>query len=383
MASTWKEKLQDKILKTFGQTKGKALTRKYLSGLSHSYLDTWSCDIVLSDIASMEKLSPQHPIEINLYLLTENNQTSLHLRLFQLDKSIALSDILPMLENFNLRTEREAASKVLTDKQQVIWISDFSVTYPEPNFDPKQHKVLFQAALTKIYLAQVENDGFNKLVLGAALSWREITILRAYAKYLRQTGFRFSQAYIEKALVAHPDIARDLVNFFITRHTPGNLAKATAAAEKYADNILATLITVTSLEEDIIIRRLLELMRETLRTNYFQTDANGDPKSYLSLKLNSRSITDLPLPVPLYEIFIYDYRFEGIHLRNAKVARGGIRWSDRREDFRTEILGLMKAQTVKNAVIVPSGAKGGFVLKCAPTERTALVQEGVACYTGN
>ncbi|EKD73766.1 MAG: hypothetical protein ACD_45C00193G0001 [uncultured bacterium] len=205
------------------------------------------------------------------------------------------------------------------------------------------------------------------------LSLSGVTVLRAYAKYLRQVGFRFSQAYIESALANHADITKALVELFKAKHSIVRNTATKKQCDAILRRILALLESVTSLDEDFIIRRFLALIQATVRTNFFQKTADGQQKAYLSLKFRSHDIPELPLPAPLFEIFVYSPVFEGIHLRNALVARGGIRWSDRREDFRTEILGLMKAQTVKNAVIVPSGAKGGFVLK----NKTAV---GLACY---
>jgi glutamate dehydrogenase len=284
-----------------------------------------------------------------------------------------------MLENLDLRTFDERPYKV-NAKDATIWVSDFSVQFAKSAaMDIKKVKNIFQDAFISTQEGLSENDGFNKLVLGAELSWREIIILRAYAKYLRQAGFLSSQPYIESALVNNPNITKDLVALFFARFDPKQKSKNT---EEITTRITQALENVASLDEDRIIRRLLDLLNATLRTNYFQTDDDGNSKPYLSFKLNSQAVPELPLPVPMFEIFVYSPRFEGIHLRNAKVARGGIRWSDRREDFRTEILGLMKAQKVKNAVIVPYGAKGGFVLKAVPAgaTRDILQAEVVTCY---
>ena len=199
---------------------------------------------------------------------------------------------------------------------------------------------------------------------------------------MRQIGFRFSQPYIEHTVINHPDIAKNLVQLFFAMQDPETFSPKNNLPLQIEDQILKALESVKSLDEDKIIRQILALIKATLRTNYFQNRKDGATMEYLSIKLNSRTIPDIPLPTPLYEIFVYSTRFEGIHLRNTKVARGGIRWSDRREDFRTEILGLMKAQVVKNAVIVPSGAKGGFVLKAVPplATREMINAEVIQCY---
>ena len=214
----------------------------------------------------------------------------------------------------------------------------------------------------------MENDGFNRLLLAAELNARQIVMLRAYCRYLLQTGVPFSQAYMERTLAANAGIARDLVRLFETRFDPaahkqrGNDRKAVSIATQ----IRTALDAVTSLDDDRILRAYLTLMQATLRTNFFQRGADGQPKGYVSFKFDPSKMPDLPLPRPKFEIFVYSPRVEGVHLRMGYVARGGIRWSDRREDFRTEVLGLMKAQNVKNTLIVPVGAKGGFVAKRLP-----------------
>jgi len=282
-----------------------------------------------------------------------------------------------MLENLDLRTDSERSYKITSNNKHTFFISDFSVVYNNGMIDIHKINDLFQDAFTHIYFNLSENDGFNKLILGASLSFREIIILRTYAKYLRQIGFRFSQAYIECALTHHPDITKQLISLFETLHKP--VKNKRNSPQKIEDAILKSLESVRSLDEDKIIRQLLALIKATLRTNFYQTHDDGRYNETVSIKLNSRTIPDLPLPTPLYEIFVYSTRFEGIHLRNTKVARGGIRWSDRPEDFRTEVLGLMKAQVVKNAIIVPSGAKGGFVLKEQKTQKN-IKTEVIECY---
>ncbi|VVC76874.1 NAD-specific glutamate dehydrogenase [Aquicella siphonis] len=382
MTLTWKEQLQDKLIQKHGNKKGTALNNKYSQSFPSSYLDDYQVSMAISDIDNIEKLSAENPLEISFYFAPDNAENPLHLRLFQWQKPIPLSDILPMLENLNLRTDNERPHKVTLSNKQNIWISDFAVIYSKGSLEIDKINELFQEAFTKIYFGLSENDGFNKLVLGASLSWREIMVLRTYAKYLRQVGFRFSQAYIENTLVNNTAIASSLIKLFNAMHNPAKTAREKNLPAQIEKQILDTLETVTSLDEDKIIRRYLDLIKATLRTNFYQIGADGKPADYLSIKLNSRVIPDLPLPTPLYEIFVYSPRFEGVHLRNTKVARGGLRWSDRREDFRTEILGLMKAQVVKNSVIVPSGAKGGFVLKAIPpfASRETVQAEVIQCY---
>lgn len=382
MTSAWKGLLKASLIKAFGDKKGAILFNKYGDQFPLHYSDEYSVDIAVSDIKQIEQLSAEHPLQLEFYFRQDGDDSSLHLRLFQWERPAPLADVLPMLENFDLRAMNDQAQKMVLKDHQTIWISDITVTYPQTIININEVKPLFQEAFLEIYYGIAENDEFNKLVIGAKLASRDILILRSYAKYLRQVGFRFSQAYIAKALSSHADIAIDLVQLFNALHDPKQQKNALSQTEIIEKRIAKKLEKVSSLDEDRIINRLLELIKATIRTNYFQTQDDGAKKPYLCFKLNSRIIPEMPLPTPLYEIFVYSPRFEGIHLRNTTVARGGIRWSNRLEDFRTEILGLMKAQVVKNAVIVPSGAKGGFVLKAISpqADRAALQQEVVRCY---
>lgn len=382
MASTWIEQLETALKQTHGSTKGSKLSAKYQHAFPAGYQDDYPASIAVLDIDYLDNLNEDKPLELKFYISTEQSEYPLHLRFYQWQEAIPLADMLPMLENMDLRAYNEHPHKITLEHGKKVWISDFTVVYTKAEFNIEKIQDIFQDAFIKIRQGLLENDGFNKLILGASLNWREIIILRTYAKYLRQVGFRFSQPYIEKALAEHPDIARDLISLFEAQHNPTYQKTAKKRSKEIEERILHALEQVTSLDEDRIIRRMIDLIKATLRTNYYLTQSEGEHKEYLSIKLSSRDIPELPLPKPLYEIFVYSPRFEAIHLRNASVARGGLRWSDRKEDFRTEILGLMKAQTVKNAVIVPSGAKGGFVLKMLMPQasREATQQEVILCY---
>ncbi|MGL6113218.1 MAG: NAD-glutamate dehydrogenase domain-containing protein, partial [Rubrivivax sp.] len=268
----------------------------------------------------------------------------------------------------------------------LVSMHDFKLDAPlSDEIEPELLSRLFEGAFAQVFRGEVENDDFNRLVLRAGLAAEDIVVLRAYARYCRQIGFALSQAAIEATLAAQPHIARMLVKLFHLRLHPSAHDEAGATAQGNA--IEQALDRVTNLNEDRVLRQLLALVRATLRTNHWRTGvghsgAPGARRSFLSFKLDSAQVPGLPSPRPLVEIFVYSPRFEGIHLRGGKVARGGLRWSDRPEDFRTEVLGLVKAQMVKNTVIVPVGSKGGFVLKKAPppSEREAYLKEGVACY---
>ncbi len=288
-----------------------------------------------------------------------------------------------MLENMGLRVIGEQPYELTFRDGRKVWINDFFMTYAkEPKFEIETVKTIFQEAYQKIWFGVAEDDSLNRLVLEAQLTWREISVFRAYMKYFRQVAFTFSEGYIADALVDNPKVARLLIELFQSYFDPKRTSESKEQIENIEQNIQKELDAVAVLDEDRILRRYLDLIHATLRTNYFQVDKEGNPKPYLAFKLDSSKIPDMPLPLPKYEIFVYAPRFEGVHLRTAKVARGGIRWSDRREDYRTEILGLTKAQQVKNSIIVPAGAKGGFYPKCLPIEgnREEIMQEAIFCY---
>lgn len=383
MDSRWHKDLQTALIKKFGAQRGNALQKKYGPAFSASYREDFSAAQAINDILKIETLSENHRLEISLHTGYSSHDDFYNVRLFQYGTMTPLSDLLPMLENFGLKTFEERPYKVKLQEGILIWISDFRVTYfSNPHLNLLKMKDIFEDAFRHVYFNLSENDGFNKLALGASLTWQDIIILRTYAKYLQQTGFHFSQHYIENALVMHPEIAKNIVTLFKIRFDPAAKSSSNKKALTVSKSIQECLEKINSLDEDRILRSLWQLVSATLRTNYFQKTAQGTMKEYFSIKLASSEIPDLPLPRPLCEVFVYSTRFEAIHLRSAKVARGGIRWSDRHEDFRTEILGLMKAQKVKNAIIVPSGAKGGFVLKShlLNATREALQAEVIHCY---
>jgi glutamate dehydrogenase len=377
------DQLKNVLIKEYGSKKGLILYKKYANAFSIDYLNdvTASASMLIKDIQYLEQLSAVKPIRIYFYFTSQHSQTILHLRLLQQEKPGPLADVLPMLENLDFRTDRAQSYCVKPVQTTELWINDFSAIADNKKINIEEAAQLFQDVLTHYYFGELENDAFNKLVLNASCSWREVVVLRAYAKYLHQLGFGYSQTYIEKTVTAYPDIAKNLVSLFKISHDPKETGSSPAIT-KLTKQILEALDAVISLDEDKILRRILSLIQATLRTNYFQQNENNRENVYLAFKFNSSAIPEMPLPVPLYEIFVYSPRFEGIHLRATKVARGGIRWSDRKEDFRREILGLMKAQKVKNAIIVPSGAKGGFVLKSLKPEATRddIQKEVMACY---
>ncbi|MEE2760434.1 MAG: NAD-glutamate dehydrogenase domain-containing protein, partial [Pseudomonadota bacterium] len=297
---------------------------------------------------------------------------------------LPLSDVIPMLEHMGLKVIDEIPHKVHPDGDatSAIMIHDFGlVTRDGGKVSLNAVRDIFHELFRRCWASKMQSDGFNALVLSAGLGWREIVVLRTYAKYLIQTNAPFSQDYMEQALTNNPAAAGAISRLFIARFDPALQAQSRQLA-RLNQSLKGLLEKVESADEDRILRRFWNGVEATLRTNFFLSGEDGGPKPYLSIKLDSGAVDELPLPRPLREIFVYSPRFEAIHLRGGLVARGGLRWSDRPEDFRTEILGLMKAQMVKNAVIIPVGSKGGFVVKHPPTDggRDAFIAEGIACY---
>ena len=383
VARSWKEELRQALLEYYGEEEGARLIQKYMYAFPSGYRDSFSANTAVHDIEQLERISSAHPLEMNFYPSVNEKIVPLRFKLFQADKPIILSDALPVLENMGLRVMDEWPQEITLPDCHHIWINDFGVKPVHiDDVDVSQVKEIFQEAFSKIWSGEVENDGFNRLILPGQLTWREVSILRAYTKYLRQIGVPFSQAYVEIVVSRNAGIAKILVKLFKYYFDPSRQDEAGSVIASLEKSLQTALDAVLSLDEDRILRNLFEVIQATLRTNYYQKDKHNKPKPWLAFKLDPSRITDLPLPRPMYEIFVYSPRVEAVHLRAAKVARGGIRWSDRREDFRTEILGLMKAQQVKNAVIVPAGAKGGFVCKRLPEsgDREAVMNEVVACY---
>ena len=380
---SWDDEFHNALNDTLGEEKGALAASNYSNGLSNSYKEDFLPRVAVSDVLHIHKMDEKHPLELSFYHAVEDPEGTFRFKLFHLGHLIPLSDVIPVLENLGLRILGERPYEVKKGKE-LVWIHDFSVCYGEGmNISLGQVKESFQSAFVQIWGGAVESDGFNRLVLGAKLNWQEITILRAYAKYLKQVGFPFSQLYMEEALVKNPHITAQLVHLFKSRFNPFDRSADDSDQEtKVVDKLRLELDKVENLDEDRILRRVMDVMMGTIRTNYFQwCDAPGESPC-LVLKFDPSLIPDLPLPLPMYEIFVYSARVEGVHLRAGKVARGGLRWSDRMEDYRTEVLGLVKAQQVKNSVIVPVGAKGGFVCKKLPVsgDRNKIMAEVISCY---
>ncbi|HVS33867.1 MAG TPA: NAD-glutamate dehydrogenase [Thermoanaerobaculia bacterium] len=391
-ARTWSDRLLDALTQARGEEAGIELHKRYKKAFPMAYQERFSAPAALYDLGRVEEVLATGKLMVDLYR-HRTDQRQFHVKIIHSGDPVPLSELMPRLENMGVKVESEVPYEVQPlGVSEPVRIRDFSLSAEGMQDDLRPVKQKFQDTFIRAWQRDVENDGFNRLVLAAELEWHEIVILRAYCKYIRQIGVNLSEAYIQSSLANNPEIARMIVKLFATHFDPeqGPPALRAAGATAQGGRYLATmslrsqisdaLETVSNPDEDRILRLYVTLIEATLRTNYYQREANGERKSYVSFKFDSAGIRELPLPRPMFEIFVYAPFMEGIHLRAGKVARGGIRWSDRREDFRTEILGLMKAQNVKNVVIVPMGSKGGFVVKNPSADRETYGREGIASY---
>jgi len=365
----WEDDLYVALLERHGEARANELFRVYEKAFPASYREEYSVREALTDIEMLESLDPARDLGMNLHLRAGGRPGMLNFKIYRRGSGVPLSDSVPMLERLGVRVQYEHPHRVDAAGAPAARVVDFGLV-PPPGVKLEVGAVrdAFHDAFLGTFSGTIEADNLNRLVLSAGLSAREITVLRAYARYLRQGTSTFSLAYVEQALTANPRIAALLVRLFSARFGgQGDEAKL-------AGEISAALDEVQNLDEDRILRSFLAVIQATTRTSYFLN------QPYVSFKLDPKRVPGLPEPRPMFEIWVYSPRVEGVHLRGGRVARGGLRWSDRMEDFRTEVLGLMKAQMVKNVVIVPVGAKGGFVVKRPPAEREAYLKEGVACY---
>jgi glutamate dehydrogenase len=377
----WEDDLHDLLVERLGEERGNDLFARFGQAFPAGYREDTPVRAAQLDIGMMEALGAPPALGMNLYRPLAAEPGVWRFRLYRSGAPIALSDALPILENLGVRVLDDRPYRVEPADGPPLSIVDFGLALPgDGELALERVRPLFHEAFEAMWTVQVEPDSLNQLVLAAELSAREIAVLRAYSRYLRQAGFTFSLAYVQQTLVAHAQLARDLVKLFHARFEPQRASSE--SEERDVRELEAGLEQVPSLDDDRILRLFLAAIRATTRTNAFQPGADGRPKPYISLKFDPAKVPGLPEPRPMYEVFVYAPRVEGVHLRGGPVARGGLRWSDRREDFRTEVLGLMKAQMVKNAVIVPVGSKGGFVVKQPPPagDREALMREGVECY---
>jgi len=380
---TWQDEFKDALIEKYDEVHALRYFNEYAQALPASYREDYNPRTAVADITCMEKARAENQIAINFYKPILESRQRVHFRLYSVGHPVPLSEAIPILENMGFTVFGERPYRVRHPSGE-IWIHDFSTSYSRGTENLSgETSELVQETFLKVWNKEADNDGFNQLVLAAGLAWRQAMLLRAYSRYLQQIQIPFSQAYIIESLTRNPEIVVLLVDLFIRRfETSYERSDAGDATQTIARNIETALESVVSLDQDRILHAFLNLVQSTLRTNYFQLDIDGTAKSYLSFKIDTRKVSGMPLPMPMFEIFVFSSRMEGVHLRGGPVARGGLRWSDRMEDYRTEILGLMKAQMVKNSVIVPVGSKGGFIVKHLPGEesRVQVMEEIIFCY---
>lgn len=380
--TSWDDQLNKILMDYYGEEQGLDFYTRYKKAFPAGYRERNNAEIAVTDIKHIEQLTYSSPLMLNLYRALDEADNQINFKLYQLHTIAPLSDVMPILENMGMRVVGENPYEVIHSNGDSVWINDFHMEFNhEKPLNLTAIKQNFEDAFYKIWHGYFEDDSFNKLILLAELKWREVNLLRALARYIRQIGVPYEQDYIATTFASYPNIARMLVDLFNNRFALSFNEQTVLIVTSLESKLLQAFKNVVSLDEDKIFNLYLALIKAMLRTNYFQNE-NNKPKSYLSLKFDPQHIDVLPLPKPAFEVFVYSPKFEGVHLRCGKVARGGLRWSDRREDFRTEVLGLMKAQQVKNSLIVPAGAKGGFYVKdlnkCSSREEQQSL--GIECY---
>jgi glutamate dehydrogenase len=380
----WSEDFEAALIDSVGEEEAARLSHRYRGAFSDGYREDFSPRVAVTDVLALETLHPDGPgLVVNLYHPPALPPDQRRFKIYRTGSPLMLTQVLPILTSLGVDVDDEWPYDIERAGLPTASFYDFGLKAPDAvMLEAPDAKERFEEAFLAVWNGLAENDDFNALVLAAGLGYRQCGVLRAYAKYLRQVGSAFSQHYVEETLLAYPDLAALLVELFETRFAP-HLADRDAALVAVRHRLDGALDRVTGLDQDRILRSVLDLVMATLRTNYFQVGREGTPVPHLSFKIDSRTAPGLPAPRPFAEIWVCSPLVEGIHLRFGRVARGGLRWSDRREDFRTEVLGLVKAQAVKNSVIVPVGAKGGFVLKRQPDPaagRAGWLEAGTAAY---
>ncbi|MEU5061447.1 MULTISPECIES: NAD-glutamate dehydrogenase [unclassified Streptomyces] len=388
-ARSWADGFGEALNAECGEERAAELARRYSGAFPEGYKADHSPRAAVADLVHLEALKRgEKDFSLSLYEPVGAAPGERRFKIYRTGAPVSLSSVLPVLNRLGVEVIDERPYELRCSDRTTAWIYDFGLQMPKsPNgngdYLGDDGRERFQEAFTATWTGAAEDDGFNSLVLSAGLNWRQAMVLRAYAKYLRQAGATFSQDYMEDTLRNNVHTTRLLVSLFEARMSPERQRAGTELIDGLLEELDGALDQVASLDEDRILRSFLTVIKATLRTNFFQKSDDGKPHAYVSMKFDPQAIPDLPAPRPAFEIWVYSPRVEGVHLRFGKVARGGLRWSDRREDFRTEVLGLVKAQMVKNTVIVPVGAKGGFVAKNLPdpsVDRDAWLAEGVASY---
>ena len=424
---SWRDELREIMIDKHGEEAGLEYCARFGRAFPEAYKEDVSPWVASFDVVNAAAVDAGEQLRISLYRPRTRRGGIVRFKLFRKDRPLPLSHVLPILENLGLHIVNERPYELRLGDAESLWIQDFDMA-PERGGEVDLDAVrgLVEEAFRRVLAGECDNDGFNRLVIGSHMDWRQVKTLRAYCKYLQQANIPFSATYMADSVSRHPGMSRILVELFEAKFDPARDGESKARRERaqkglrelltaifaddcasdpvlgeYLQELIAArtgsreqqvaaarkafrrgLQFVTSLDEDRILHAFYEVIEATLRTSFYQRDADGAPRDYIAFKIDSRALPELPRPRPYREIWVYSARFEGVHLRGGAIARGGLRWSDRKEDFRTEVLGLMKAQNVKNTMIVPVGAKGGFVVKQPPAEggREAFLAEGVSCY---
>jgi glutamate dehydrogenase len=401
---TWVDELGDELSRSFEPVRARGLLERYCDAFSEGYRESYSPPTAIADIRVIETLTPERPLGVDFHRRAGDADNLIGLKVWSHGRPIALSERVPVLENMGFKVVDERTYLIARDHSitsepgpaneradpQEVWFHDMLLERADGGaVDLAANKQRLEAAFLVVMRGVAENDGYNALVLAAGMMWRDVALVRTLSRFLRQIRVAYSQDYMWATLVKHSAVAAEIVRLFHTRFDPrANVTDLERGAREgeIASAIEALLQKVDSLDEDRILRHFVNAVQAAIRTNFYQVGGDGQPKPLIAIKFASRKLDGLPLPKPLYEIFVYSPRVESVHMRFGKVARGGIRWSDRPQDFRTEILGLVKAQQVKNAVIVPVGGKGGYVPKwlagmiAAGATREAIQAEGTATY---
>ncbi len=384
---SWTDGLSEALAASHEAGKARALFTRYRDGFPVDYREVYSPATAVADIRLVEALTKERPFGVELYRAAGSGPASAGLKVFSHSRPIPLSERVPVLENMGFRVVDERTYHLRPQDAADVWFHDMTLENALGQaFDLAALKERLQSCFLVVMGKRAESDGYNALVLATGLGWRDVVLIRTISRFLRQIRVPYSQDYMWATLRKHSSVAAQIVALFRARFDPRldmpQEKRATREAEIISAVIEPALRAVESLDEDRILGHFVNAVMAAIRTNFYQLDRDGRTKELIAIKFSSRKVDGMPLPRPLYEIFVYSPRVEGVHLRFGKVARGGIRWSDRPQDFRTEVLGLVKAQNVKNAVIIPVGAKGGFVPKYLPAggTREAIAAEGVATY---